>query len=211
MRSRARGCGLIDFHGSSLRTGGRVVLIEVGLGNDLELDQLGVPRCVPLSQVVLRLCLMDCRDRRNVLLARRIEIRLCLCELRARLLDGDLVVARVKLQKELARIHRFIVIDVNGAYGSVDSRTDRIEIAVDLCIVGVLIRLQIFPELDSAQAQNCGGNRDQEQSRQPARPSALGRRGWMLDVVIFSRLVAQMRIVGMRPALKSFQPLELDS
>jgi len=75
-----------------------------------------------------------------------------LCELRARLLDRDLIVLWVELNQHPARLHRLIVIDVNGAHGSVDSRTDRVEVSIDLCIVGVLIRLDIFPQQKSADA-----------------------------------------------------------
>ena len=144
------GRGLIAIDRRILGACGRIVLVKFRLGNNLLLDQLRIALRISLREVILCLVLANRRHRRNILLPSRIEICFGLRELRARLLQGYLVIAGIELDEKLARFNRLIVVDVDRIDRPVDPRADGIEVSIDLCIVGVLIRLQISPELQSA-------------------------------------------------------------
>src|SRR5262249_21750746 len=55
----ARRGSLVGFNRRRLSSGRRVVLIELRLGNDVQLDELGVAPCVAFGEVVLRVRLSD--------------------------------------------------------------------------------------------------------------------------------------------------------
>ena len=101
-------------------------------------------------------------DAQLVVLLRRFHALLGLGEVRLRVFDRDLVVARIEIDQRLAGFYVIGVLDVDADDGVVYARADRIEMAIDLGIVSPFVRLQIIPEAHPAHTEECGNNQCQD-------------------------------------------------
>jgi hypothetical protein len=100
----------------------------------------------------------DPRDRQVGM--RSMQLRLGLIMLCLRLLQRDPVIAGIELDQQLAGLNSLVVIHVDSRNRAVDARSDRVQMPVDLGVIGVLIALRVEApaDTDRQQHKHCGAH-----------------------------------------------------
>ena len=90
-----------------------------------------------------------------------------------RLLQRDLIVAGIKFDERLSRVHDLVVVDVDSTDGTVDARGDRVQMAVDLRVIGVLVAAGVEIVSGSDGDQHEGDDAEDERVDAAARSGCL--------------------------------------
>ena len=112
--------------------------------------------------MALPLLVGEIGDAQLVVLLRRFHALLGLREIGCCVFDCDLIVARIEIDQRLAGFYVIGVLDVNVDDSAVDASTYRIEMTVDLSIVGPFVRLQVILEAQPARAEYRGDDQGQD-------------------------------------------------
>ena len=116
------------------------------LRNDSLIEEGDIPLGISLRLVVTRRGLSNVRQRGRIVLLGGGNLRKCQSEARSRRFLGDFIIAGVDLDQQLARLYAVVILRMNGYDSTVDTRAERIDVTIDLRVIGRLVRLQIIPD-----------------------------------------------------------------
>ena len=114
-------------------------------------------------------------DDRNID-ARAFERRFGVSQVRLRLRERDLVVARIEPHQDVSGIYVLLVFGPHLNHVPGNPSAHGIDVAVDLGVVGGFVRVQVPPQVIARDAQNHDDHRGDEIARDPG-PSARERSG----------------------------------
>ena len=111
---------------------------------------------------------------------RSAELSKGLVVLRLRLLQRNLVVAGIKLNQQFSCLHGLVVVHMDGGDGAIDARGDRIQMAVHLGIIRILIALgvDIPSDANSHQHKHDRGDREFIDATRPRGGHAIRFERW---------------------------------
>jgi len=119
--------------------------------------------------------------------------------------------ARIEIDQSLAGFYVIGVFDIDANDRVVYARADRIEMPIDLGIVGPLVRLQVIPEARPADAQQGGNNQRQDYSDRTSTENTAATGGvpcaGVIDFVLLD-LFSNLCVVRLRSSLKGFLVIE---
>ena len=101
------------------------------------------------------------------------QLRHGLIMLRARLIERDLIVARVQFHQERPGLDTLVVIHVDGPDSAIDARRDGVQVSVDLCVIRVFETSTVEVPADSGGQQHQNDPADQEGIHEAARLGGL--------------------------------------
>ncbi len=138
--------------------------VELGGGDEVPGDEVGLALLVPFREGVLRARESDLGLLFAIARLECKQVRACLCELRFRLGDRDLIRRRIDAKQHLARTHGLVLLHEHGLDGAGDVGADRHHVRLH---VGV-VRLD---EASALQVEHRGderGDRGHHQQKQRA-------------------------------------------
>ena len=90
-------------------------------------------------------------------------------EIRAGLIDGDLIISGIDFDQHRPFLYVFIVVDIYAGDMAADARTDGVKMSVDLCVVSGFVFGEVSPQ------DHCAGADDDQADEQEEKvPSHTG-------------------------------------